>query len=276
MKIYTTVEAVPSRMIAVARLLAATGPKPKDEVIALLQPGRDKTNLAENTLNAAIECKLVRREGDSFDLVPGVIPLGTKPDELDEVLPKTLARLLLQPTIDGEPNGFATLCAWLLQLPVENTPSNRGGLKAALKTSGFTLEELQIASDARWDNVIYWARYLGLVRQRFDEPCGGVVPDPTGYLRRHLSDLLLDGDDISAAVFRSRIGELCPVLDGGAARAAMLARVAPDWPADRLSDALTFALERLARTNELRWWCPNDQRIFLLTPAGKPIAFVAR
>jgi hypothetical protein len=275
MKIYTTVEAVPSRMVAVVRLLALVGPASRDEVVGLLQPGRDATLQAANTLSAAVECGCVERAGDSFALTPGLLPADTAPAALDEALRRVLARLLLRTAVGGEPNGFATLCAWLLQLPVDGVPSNRGGLKERLRSSGYTLEELQIANDARWDNVIYWARYLGLVRQILDEPCGRVVADPTDYLRRHLSELIQPGEEVSAAEFRSRLGALCPVLDGGDARAAVIARVDPNWPEDQFSDSLTFSLERLNRTSELRSWCPDDQRTFIRTSTGGRVAFLA-
>ena len=277
MKIYTTVEPVPSRMLAVARLLLATGPMPEDELVPLLQP-RDKTGMATNTLNAAVECGLVLREKKQCRLAEGLFDHEPKPTELDEILPLVLARLLLAQKIDGDSNNFATLCAWLLHQPVLTMPTDRGGLKSAIQEQGLSLNDLQVQSDARWDNVIYWARYLGLVRQMRDEPCAGLVPDPTLFLRRHLSKLLPAGDEVDASTFRHRVGELCPVLDGGAVRDALLARIAPDWPEQQLSDSLAFAIARLEYSGEIRAWCPDDQRAFLLTsgPAGRKIAYLAR
>ena len=52
MKIYTLVEAVPSRMQAVARLLFASGPLPREQALALLQPRESGTGLADSTVAA--------------------------------------------------------------------------------------------------------------------------------------------------------------------------------------------------------------------------------
>jgi hypothetical protein len=262
-------------MLAVARLLLAEGPMLEEELIPLLQP-RENTGMAASTLSAAVECGLVLREKKKCQLAAGLFEGALKPDELDEVLPLVLDRLLLAPKISGASNGFATLCAWLLHQPVLTMPVDRGGLKRAIEASGLSLADLQLQNDARLDNVIYWARYLGLVRQMREETCAGLVPDPTLFVRRHLPHLLPAGEEVDALSFRQRAGALCPVLDGGAVRDALLASIAPDWPEQQLSDALAFAIARLEQSGELRVWCPDDSRAFLLTPAGRKIAYLAR
>ena len=275
MKIYTTVEPVPSRMLAIARLLLAEGPILEDDLIPLLQP-RENTGMATSTLNAAVECGLVLREQRKCQLAAGLFEGALRPDELDEVLPLVLARLLLVPKISGASNGFAKICAWLLHQPVLTMPVDRRGLKSAIEASGLSLADLQLQNDARLDNVIYWARYLGLVRQMREETCAGLVPDPTLFVRRHLPQLLPAGEEVDALSFRQRAGALCPVLDGGAVRDELLASIAPEWPEQQLSDALAFAIARLGQSGEIRVWCPDDSRDFLLTPAGLKIAYLAR
>jgi len=275
MKIYTTVEPVPSRMLAVARLLLAAGPLPEDELVVLLQP-REDAGMAKKTLDAGVECGLVVRSRTVCRLAPNLFPQELKPTELDEALPLVLARLLLAPEAGGAANGFATLCAWLLHQPVLETPGDRGGLKKAAQEQGLSLAELQVQNDARWDNLVYWARYLGLLRQTRQEPCAGIVPDPTLYLRRHLAQLLPAGEEVAAGAFRARLGERCPVLDGGSVRAELLARIAPAWPIQQISDAVSFGIERLELSGEIRAWCPDDQRTFLLTPGNRKIAYLKR
>lgn len=277
MKIYTTVEPVPSRMVAVARLLLSAGPLPEDDLVSLLQP-RENTGIASSTLNAALECGLVVREKRQCRLADGLFLSQPKPSDLDEELPIVLSRLLLKPKVGSDSNGFAILCAWLLQQPALSTPVDRVGLKMAMQATGLSLDDLQVKNDARWDNVIYWARYLGLVRQTKDEPCAGLIPDPSLFLRRHLAQLLPAGEEVQAHTFRQRLGEICPVLDGGVVREALLPQLAPDWPEQQLSDALSFAVLRLEKSGELRAWCPDDQRQFLLTPppSARKIGFLAR
>lgn len=276
MRIYTLVEAVPSRMQAIARLLFASGPLPREHALALLQPRESGTGLADSTVSAALECGLVSKDGDALALGDAELAGAKSDDEFTLLLPKVLARLVLAAEVNGKPNRFATICAWLLQLPVDHPHRDRGALKEAIKDSGYTLEELEAEYDARWDNILYWARYLGLVRQLKESPCAEVVPDPTLFLVRHLTDLLPVGEERTAEDFREALGAICSVLDGGAARADMLARTAPNWPAKRLSDALCFAIERLQALGTVRTRSPKDQRNFLLTSNEEPIAYLAR
>jgi len=277
MKIYTTVEPVPSRMLALTRLLLATGPILEEDFIPLLQP-RENTGMAEKTLDAAIECGLVTREKRRCLIVPGLFPEDLKPNVLDDALPNVLAKLLLTPKLGQNTNGFAVLCAWLLHQPIANMPTDRGGLKGALEGQGLSLAELQVQSDARWDNVVYWARYLGLVRQLRDEPCAGLLPDPSDFLRRHLGTLLPAGEEVDVSTFRQKLGSVCPVLDGGSVRTTLLKSISPEWPERQLSEALSFAIERLEHAGELRAWCPDDQRSFLITPppSARKIAYLER
>lgn len=277
MKIYTTVEPVPSRMLAVARLLLSAGPLPEDELVLLLQP-RENTGIASNTLNAALECGLVVREKRQCRLAEGLFDDKPKPADLDAVLPVVLSRLLLRPKIGSENNGFAVLCAWLLQQPVLSTPVDRVGLKTSIQSHGLSLSDLQVQNDARLDNVVYWARYLGLARQTKDEPCAGIIPDPSLFLRRQLAQILPAGEEVQAHLFRQRLGEICPVLDGGVVRDSLLPKLAPSWPDQQISEALAFAILRLEKNGELRAWCPDDQRQFLLTPppSVRKIGFLAR
>lgn len=277
MKIYTTVEPVPSRMVALARLLLSAGPLHEDELVSLLQP-RENTGIAANTLSAALECGLVVREKRQCRLAEGLFVDRPKPADLDTELPVVLTRLLLKPKVGSEANGFAILCAWLLQQPALSTPVDRVGLKTTLQAQGLSLADLQVQNDARLDNVVYWARYLGLVRQIKDEPCAGLVPDPSLFLKRHLAQLLPAGEEVQAHMFRQRLGDVCPVLDGGVVREKLLPQLAPDWPEQQISDALSFAILRLEKNGDLRAWCPDDQRQFLLTPPplARKIGFLAR
>ena len=274
MKIYTEFEPVPSRVAALARLLLAEGDISEDQLVALLQP-RELKNMAPKTIDAAIELGLVVRRSGKCCLTDA-LPKSIKPSQLDKHLPIVLARLILRSEIGAKPNGFVKLCAWFLHQPILNFPHDRGGIYAAMRAQGQPPEEHQVANDARLDSFIYWARYLGLLRQMQGTASSGVIPDPSEYLRRFLPDLLPPGEDVSAQDFRSRLAQLCPALDGGSVREALIRKLAPDWPPSRLSESLSFGLERLEQTNDIKIWCHDDWRDFLLTPEGRKIAFIKR
>jgi hypothetical protein len=279
MRIYTTVEAVPSRIVAVVRLLAATGPMPEDELSALLQPPTTNpsgSGIIDKVLPAAVECGIIIRNNRRYGLAEGIFPPKTKAEDIDNILPKVLARLVLQPQVNGQENLFALICSWFLHRPVDGIPRDPADVKGALAQDGLSLAEAGAAITNRFHNIIYWLRYLGFAVQTGDRFGEGLIPDPTLFLRRHLDELIPPGEDLEIHRFISILGTVCPVLDGGVVRRAFLARITAEWPENQISDALAFALERLDRSKELRVWCPDDQRTFMITPAGKKLAFLAR
>ncbi|HWD90803.1 MAG TPA: protein DpdG [Verrucomicrobiae bacterium] len=280
MKIYTTVEPVPSRMLAVARLLATTDSLAKEEILRRLQPlstaTSDQSGQAEKTLDAAVECGLVVKREVGYCLGQSVTKEERNPEELEERLPVILARLVLVPQINGEENLFASALAWFLTQPLLAMPQDHGGLKNRMEQNGLTLDAFGLRADTRWDMIVYWARYLGLGRQMAEEKARGLIPDPTAYVFRHLKELLTTKNKITAEMFKQTLGALCPVLDGGAVFTRMDALVNPERPKHQLSEALSFALDRLQRRKVLRYWCPDDQRDFLLTDNGEKIAFIQR
>ena len=61
MRIYTTVEAVPSRIAAIVRLLAAVGPMAEDELTALASAAHDKSRWQRHHRQSATRRRRVRR-----------------------------------------------------------------------------------------------------------------------------------------------------------------------------------------------------------------------
>jgi hypothetical protein len=279
MKIYTTVEAVPSRIAAVVRLLAAAGPLPEDELIVLLQPPTTNpggSGIIDKVLPAAAECGVIIRDNGKCGLAQGLFPPKVKLSDIDRILPKVLARLLLQPRVNGQENLFAVICSWFLHRRVDGIPRDPADVKNALSQNGLPLAEVGAAITNRFHNIIYWLRYLGFAVQTGDRFGEGLIPDPTLFLRRHLDELIPPGENLEIHRFILSLGAICPVLDGGVVRSALLARIDAEWPENVISDALAFALERLDRSKELRVWCPDDQRTFMVTPTGKKVAFLTR
>jgi hypothetical protein len=278
-KIYTTVEPVPSRMLAVVRLLATTDSLTKDEILRRLQPAStasDQSGQADKTLDAAVECGLAVKRDGAYLLGQSFSKVERDPDQLDEQLPRIAARLVLVPQINSEENLFASILAWFLSQPLLSIPQDHGGLKNRMEQNGLSLDVFGLRADTRWEMIVYWARYLGLGRQTAEEKAKGLIPDPTMYLLRHLELLLPTNGKVTAETFKKKLGALCPVLDGGVVFARMDTRVNPDRSQLQLSEALSFALDRLQRRKVIRYWCPDDQRDFLLTTGGEKIAFIQR
>src|SRR5262245_9637816 len=122
-KIYTTVEAVPSRIAAIVRLLATMGPLQEEELSALLQPRTTNpggSGIVDKVLPAAAECGVIARNNRIYALVPEIFPRDIKPDVAIDILPRVLTQLVLRPQIEGKENQFALIASWFLHRPVDD------------------------------------------------------------------------------------------------------------------------------------------------------------
>ncbi len=296
MRIYQTVEPVPSRVLGLLRLLHHSEEHglPRSTIIDLLQPKSLRTkesadNLATNTIAAVIELSTVdvrlveEKEDDKGQLKLSLDTelFGCADQLFDDRVRFLLERAALRPEVKDSPNGFATVCAWLLWQSPANMPQGHAELKKRMQSDGLNYEELGLNNDARWDMVVYWATYFGLLWQWQDEKCKGLVSDPSMYLMRHLDELLPSKSQVSIREFIATLSHICPVLDGGTMHETVANEltkkgVLPANHRERLSPALSFALRNLKEQAILRYWCPDDQRIFHLMSFDEKVAFIAR
>jgi hypothetical protein len=296
MKIYQTVEAVPSRVLGLLRVLRQSGKDglTRATVIDLLQPKslriKDTADtLATNTIAAVMELsaddtKLIEEKEDETGerrlyLVPFLLDC---PDNLfDTHARSSLERAALRPKVGDSPNGFSRVCAWLLCQSPSDMPQGHAELKTRMHADGMDYEQLGLNNDARWDVVVYWANYFGLLWQWQDEKCKGIVPDPSAYLLRHLDELLPLNGQVSISQFKATLGQLCPILDGGVTHELVADKLSkkgifPQKHREHVSPALSFALRNLKDDGALRYWCPDDQRTFYLMSFDEKIAFLER
>ncbi|MFL5341905.1 MAG: protein DpdG [Gemmataceae bacterium] len=259
MKLYLTATPTPGRVRGLLRLLLAR-PDRRDDRRRLgtmfqpppLRPAKAPTHAIDETLAALVELGLVREDDDV---------VVASPDLSLDRLPDVLAAAALKPEIHGEPNRFARTVGWFLAQPVGGVPAGYGAIKSALLAvrdkPGW---DLHIDSDDRLDMVVYWAKYLGLLRPTRESKGEGLVPDPTTFLRRRLRELFPTEQPEPVQQFRERLGAICPVLDGGAVREQVLAAFGIAWPDNRLSSALAFALRRLRSEKLVEFGYFNDAR----------------
>jgi len=198
-KIYTTVEPVPSRVRGVVRLLAVDKKgRLQREALMLLQPAslRDKDSdpaIALKTIEAAIEMGAIHatlQDGEKLLRLSEEASELSDAETFDAAWPAVIARLVLRPEIHGQPNAFARLCAWFMSQHAMGMPEDHGGYKARMLAHGLSIEEFGLQNDARLDMVIYWVKHVGLLWQTQKEKCKGMIPDATVYVERHLNELL--------------------------------------------------------------------------------------
>jgi hypothetical protein len=76
----------------------------------------------------------------------------------------------------------------------------------------------ELSNHSRFENFVYWARYLGYCWRLQVANQGMVVPDPTAVLERHLLSMLKQRIEVTVEGLLDVLGDLSPVLDGGRVR----------------------------------------------------------
>ena len=290
LKIYFRNAPVPSRMLALVKLLIKAGPLSRRDVFTYLHPSlivnqSEDTKLSmeaipeseqfKEVLDAARECGLVTIEGleKTVNLATNLNDQVINLDHIDEIFPIIMAKLILKPRINSSDNLFSKVCAWILNQPVFGTPQDHDGWKKLMvEQCGDLLNEARLRDDTPWDMIVYWMRYIGLAGRTNSEGMRGFYPDPTLYLSMHIDKLLFSKEVVSAEEFKRRLGSLCPVLDGGSMFLEMRSKGHPD---DLLSDGLSLALERLCHRKVMKYWCPEDERHFLRLTNKQNMAYIS-
>jgi hypothetical protein len=293
MKLYTVVEAVPSRVLGLANILRATAGKgyTRSELIDLLQPpvfrkGADADpDMSTKVIGAARELGLVEEYDDERgERCLRLAETAAAPHEksAQSHLYRWIARRILHELVDGEARHLATVLSWFMTLRLQDVPMDRVAWKLRFERDGFDLQEFGLNTDIRWDNLFDWSRFLGLTWQtRTSRDAPGVVCSAAALLRRFLDELLPVGPETSIVDFRARLGIVFPPLDGGhiyreVHQRVMNAREAPTDHVNHLSPALGMGIRELRDRGLIAYHCPDDQRTFLLFDDGERIAFVSR
>lgn len=276
MSVITELTVVPSRVEAVYRYLLQRS------------DGEDRTDLT------AIMSPPALRRGDDEDsqagsatvdvLIRGCVKLGVinegddgrlrVADSVRTTLPQAPARLrahlesvLLHPgaAANADQQDFPRVLAWFLtQNPAR--PVEFGNVKAlAEEQLGTDIVTSSLTNQSRFQNFVYWARYLGFAwRYKVDREW--VVPDPIEALGRHLPTLLSTDTAVPMSEVVERWRTALPVLEDGEARSEVERSLrAGGREAGVLSRSTSLALARLRDRGVIRFDQGSDAAsVFLL------------
>lgn len=122
-----------------------------------------------------------------------------------------------------------------------------------------------ISNNSRYQNLIYWARYLGLA-ERVSVIDDMVIPDPTEAILSQLSTVFGEDQELSIQIFMQRLALSCPIMDGGSARRTFETRLSGEYQPKEgfLSRSMSLALTRLATRGVLKLSKPSDATTLLL------------
>jgi hypothetical protein len=290
MSVITEPAAVPNRLeVLVKYLRTRRDGEARTRLTAVLSPaalqqgGIDEDTedsrsnaLADGVLRAGQRLGITIVDGEVVHLAPH---LQGADDEYPEALHRHLESTLLSATAPDDQRDVARTLAWfLIQDPAE--PMQVGNVKLRVEEQVVDSEHTQfnnLSNSTRFEQFTYWARYLGCA-WRFKGKAEVVVPDPTGLLVRYLPRLLKRNERISIQDLLGRWRTPLPILEGGEIRDSIEEALRGPYrrPAEHLSRATSFALQRLRDQGRLRLERLADAPPLLLSswPDQQPVSHV--
>lgn len=268
MSIVTTAQAVPSRLYAIyAALFDTENGEVKDRIEAWATPpslssrggdddGEPTTTLFSNTLAEARRIGVVEDFGDRLRLTADARGGGRKSRDSEAYFLNYMRRTLFDPARAAETQqaGFMIALAWFLGSsplrPMTFSAAPQNDLRAQI---GDHASKTELTSLNRYQNFLYWARYLGFATivgatgDADDATSRRVIPDPVKAIESALPAIFADTSDLPIDQFLARLAMIFPVFETGTVRQEVEAmRLMPMPNADqRLSITTSLALQRL-------------------------------
>lgn len=268
MSVITVMEPVPNRVRSLTRIVAAVGPLGREELAAYLMPGsQPKQDQIGNIVREAVRLRLLTETDKGFGLAEGVRPRDVASDEWFEAhVERALFSCLLDEDDENRPVAFAT--AWLLTRPATPEIDWRFDLAGAMRDDMEGENIYDVTNIDRSAMLAYWVRFAGYGEALGWEGRTFLVPDPTRAIARQLDDLLPAGAPLAFPRFLDRLADRLPVLEGGAVRTQVEARLRRKRDPATLSPATSLALLRLELRGLIVMRVESDAEPRLLDRAG--------
>lgn len=274
MSIVTTAQAVPSRLFAIyAALFDSDSGEVKDRIESWATPpslsgrgadddGEPTTTLFSNALQEARRIGLVEESDDKLKLTVEARGGGKKGRESEAYFLAYMKQTLFDPARAAETQqaGFMIALAWFLSAnplrPMNFSEAPQVGMRAEI---GDHAQKTELTSLNRYQNFLYWARYLGFAtivggaRDADDLNARRVIPDPVRAIDAALPAIFSEANELPIEQFLTRLSGIFPVFEKGSVREEFEAmRLTPMIDIhQRLSITTSIALQRLVDRQRL-------------------------
>jgi hypothetical protein len=284
MSIVTTFEAVPSRLLSIYAAVAETeNGLPRENLASWATPpslprrgGGDEdggsTALLTNSLSEARRLGLVEEDGDRLLVPEAARGRGGRKADLQAHFLSYLREVLFDPprAAGAGQAGVLYALAWFLTKsplqPVSFSDAPQNLLKEDL---GAFASKADLGTTSSYQNLLWWARYLGFATLVGDAGSRRAFPDPIRAIAAVLDKVLPDNNWVDMDVFLSRLAAIYPVLEGGSVREEVEAsRTVPLANDGSLSVATSLALQRLADRGSISLGVVADAKARILDFGG--------
>jgi hypothetical protein len=225
------------------------------------EPGsdsREKKSIYDGVLTEIQNLRIVEKDDNEMLTLSKNAP---KKDALSLV--EYLERVLLDPELAEEhgQKAFPQAMSWLLTRDPFQPLAFRGGFRAEVtRDYGDDVGSFELTNQARSQQFIHWAIYLGFAWRLSAGTQDAVFPDPTEALKRNLPLVMPSGSQLSIQEVVENLAARVPVFEGGRAREEIEGLLPPDKTrSDRtLSRSTSIALERLEQSGSIKMERPAD------------------
>jgi hypothetical protein len=262
MSIVTNFQAVPSRLFSVYAAVAETeNGVLREHLESWATPpslstrgGSDEdggsTALFTNSLSEARRLGLVEDSGDRLVVPEAARTKGGRNADLQASFLSYLRETLFEPdraASAGQAGVLIALAWFLTKSPLQPVGFSDAPQNQLRNDLGQFAEKAELGSTSSFQNLLYWARFLGFATVVGDAGSKRAFPDPSRAIADVLDKVLPDKTWVDVDVFLARLAEIYPVLEGGSVREVVEAsRTAPPANDGRLSIASSLAFQRLA------------------------------
>jgi hypothetical protein len=267
MSIVNTFEAVPSRLLSIYAAVAEVENGVLSEHLASWatppslsrRGGEDEdggsTNLLKASLAEARRLGLVEEKDGRLFVPDAARGIGGRNANLEAQLLFYLRETLFDPeraASTGQTGVLIALAWFLTKSPLQPVSFSDAPQNQLQRDLGQFAEKAELGNTSSFQNLLYWARFLGFATVVGDAGSRRAFPDPSRAISAVLDRVLPDNNWVDMDVFLTRLAAIYPVLEGGSVREEVEAnRTVPPASDGSLSVASSLALQRLANRGSI-------------------------
>ena len=262
MSIVTNFQAVPSRLLSIyAAVAEAENGVLRENLESWATPPSlstrgsgdedgGSTALFTNSLSEARRLGLVEENGDRLIVPEAARSKGGRNADLQANFFSYLRETLFDPeraASAGQAGVLIALAWFLTKSPLQPVSFSDAPQNQLRNDLGQFAEKAELGSTSSFQNLLYWARFLGFATVVGDAGSRRAFPDPSRAISAVLDSVLPDKNWVDMDVFLTRLAAIYPVLEGGSVREEVEAsRTIPPANDGSISVASSLALQRLA------------------------------
>jgi len=241
MSVINALPAMPNRMAIACEYLFMLGSEgaPKEEILTQLSP-LSKDEGGETAGSGPTMASSVITEMESLQLVcfnakghlclaEDLLVAGNEGLSWQSVLRPVLRERLTDPhrAAEFKQEEVADALSWLLAQdpfrPFAKARQHADLLREQLDESDILLTT--IGNDSRFQNLLYWARYVGFAEWIGSGGNDLILPDPTRAVQEYLPSVFGDNTMLPIGEFAGRLAKTCSIFEGGVSRQAFEKRL---------------------------------------------------